>query len=411
MNKLNILVACFLLFILLGSIQNVSAITGKIGGSRIILNLDVGEVARRNILIQNVNDVPLTINLSASGGLAENLIFEEPSFTLNPQESKEAWFTIFADGAGTTDTTINVLFLPEQGSGVGLSARVTVIAVVPGSGSELQINSPTEGFYQERRIQFNVSVGESVDKIVYIDNADDRPREKILCNRNCEGYGNDRLKFQSFRDGVHSVTFKALIDDVVVNEKTVLFVTDSKNPKILRTGPWRGFASGLFITTFREENPKRLTLIYGGLSKEVDIDDECLLERGTYICETNADLNDFDGLEISYYFRLEDVVGNADESREITLTVDQTSPVINSFDYSINRRNVEFDFDVDEENFDKIIYSDLTANSSEKTLCSKLKNGQCHVKRTFKIGEHNLQIKVLDKAGNSETREVQFVVE
>ena len=114
--------------ILLSLAAQVSAITGRLGNSRMILRLDVGEEARRNLLIQNVNDVALTIELVASGDLAGNVEFEESSFTLQPGEEKNAYFTISSNEPGTTETKINVMFKPPQGSGVGLSANIIVIA-------------------------------------------------------------------------------------------------------------------------------------------------------------------------------------------------------------------------------------------------------------------------------------------
>jgi hypothetical protein len=128
MNKRLIVSALLASFILLSVISQVSAITGRLGNSRMVLRLDVGEEARRNLLIENVNDVPLTIELVASGDLAGNVEFEENSFTLQPGEEKKAYFTISTKEPGTTETKLNVMFKPPQGTGVGLSANVIVIA-------------------------------------------------------------------------------------------------------------------------------------------------------------------------------------------------------------------------------------------------------------------------------------------
>ncbi|MBU0977855.1 MAG: hypothetical protein KKD18_05545 [Nanoarchaeota archaeon] len=115
------------LIILLSIVSQASAITGQMGNSRMVLRLNVGEEARRYLLIENVNDVPITIELLSTGDLADSVQIEENSFILQPGEEKKAYFTITADRAGTTETKINVMFKPPQGSGVGLSANIIVI--------------------------------------------------------------------------------------------------------------------------------------------------------------------------------------------------------------------------------------------------------------------------------------------
>ena len=92
-----------------------------------VLRLDVGEEVRRNLVIENVNEVPLTIEMIASGDLANNIKFEENGFVLQPGEEKKVYFTIKATQPGSTETRINVMFKPPQGSGVGLSANIVVI--------------------------------------------------------------------------------------------------------------------------------------------------------------------------------------------------------------------------------------------------------------------------------------------
>lgn len=128
MEKRIIISALFTSLILIAFIAHASAITGRLGNSRMVLRLDVGEEAERNLFIENVNDVPLEIELVASGDLAGNVEFEENSFTLQPGEEKKAYFTIKSFEPGTTETRINVMFKPPQGSGVGLSANIVLIA-------------------------------------------------------------------------------------------------------------------------------------------------------------------------------------------------------------------------------------------------------------------------------------------
>jgi len=94
-----------------------------------ILRLEVGETAERYLLIENVNDVPVTVTLTTSGDLAENLKLDKETVELQPGEDEKVYFTIKANEEGTTETKVNVAFNSEEGgTGVGLTATVIVVA-------------------------------------------------------------------------------------------------------------------------------------------------------------------------------------------------------------------------------------------------------------------------------------------
>ena len=139
MKKRQLFTTILAILILMSVVAQVSAITGRLGNSRMLLRLDVGEEVRRNLVIENVNDIPLTIEMVASGDLASNIRFEENEFILQPGEEKKAYFTIKATQPGSTDTQINVMFKPPQGSGVGLLANIIVTA----GGEAIGDNTPT----------------------------------------------------------------------------------------------------------------------------------------------------------------------------------------------------------------------------------------------------------------------------
>ncbi len=279
---------------------------------------------------------------------------------------------------------------------------------------QLKINSPSQTLFSERRLQLNLSTTEQVDKITYIDWMDRTPRNKTLCSRNCNGYGNDRKRLVSFGDGEHNLTFMAIKNNEVVDEENSSFFIDSRDPSISSTEPRRGFASGIFNVEFSEDNAEELVLYYGNSirNKTLDINNDCVPDRTRYKCEAEVNLSDYDGLEIQYWFNLTDIAGNSDANRPVSrIKVDTTSPVINSFNYSISLRRVNFNFNITELNFDEINYIDtLDARPREITLCSRLRNGICQITKSFRTGEHNLTINVLDDAGNSIEEEISFVI-
>lgn len=275
-----------------------------------------------------------------------------------------------------------------------------------------QIASPSQYLFNERKVQINLTVSGKVDKITYIDMSDDRPREKTLCGRNCLGYGYDKKKFVTFREGVHDVIFRAIKDDIVVAENTAHFLVDSKKPKIYKTEPKnRGISNGEFYVEFGEDNPVELILKYGNdlRSYSVDIEESCYTDRTKQKCSFSADLPDYDGTNVPYWFELRDIVGNEVISRTYHFDVDTTLPVVNDLSYSVDGRRVNFMFNVTEENFDEINYIDWNdSKPREIRLCSKLKDGICEVRKTFRAGGHSLTLKVLDEAGNFVEQNIAF---
>ncbi|MBS3093949.1 hypothetical protein J4456_05205 [Candidatus Pacearchaeota archaeon] len=115
--------------------------------------------------------------------------------------------------------------------------------------------------------------------------------------------------------------------------------------------------------------------------------------------------------EINYWLEIKDIADNRATSRINKIKIDTTSPFVNVFNYSINKRKVKFYFNVTEENFDEIMYIDtMDRRPRDKNLCSNLKKGICESSESFKSGAHNLTIKILDKAGNSKEISVLFTI-
>lgn len=134
MKKENLKIfALGILFLLL--IAPASAkLTGKLYNGKMVISLESGETVQKHITIENVNEVPVTINLMPIGDLAESINLEEEEFILKPGEKKKSYFTITASKPGTTESKINILFTPPEGNGLGLASEIIVIA--PGENAE-----------------------------------------------------------------------------------------------------------------------------------------------------------------------------------------------------------------------------------------------------------------------------------
>jgi hypothetical protein len=247
------------------------------------------------------------------------------------------------------------------------------------------------------RRKFRFSLNEEVEILEYKDNSDVHPRFRRLC-RGCDSYSRDK----SFKDGWHNLTFRATLNPIV--EANVSFFVDSKDPLIRGTSPTRGFIDSKIDVEFQELNPDKLLLTYGNESDlviiEINISEDCVLDRN-YECTTSLNLSYFNGGEIFYWFNLTDVAGNYDISRERDVTVDTIAPEINSFNLTVLGRKAEFVFNITELNFEEVNYIDYEdRRPRERRLCNRLKEGICEKTKTFRSGDHNLTINVLDEAGN-----------
>jgi len=141
-----VILVALVLMLVVGQVS--ALLEARIGNSRMVLRAETGEVVERSILVINSNAVPVTIEMFASGDLADNVVLRDDGFVLQPGEEKKAYFTIVADEEGTSETKINVKFNANEESGIGFSSNVILIAsgeTVDGSFEELGYEDDGEG--------------------------------------------------------------------------------------------------------------------------------------------------------------------------------------------------------------------------------------------------------------------------
>ncbi len=267
-------------------------------------------------------------------------------------------------------------------------------------------NPVNNGIYNKTVILFNLKVNEE-SKLSYFDNINGNGRWTTLCS-SCLSYNKSR----SLKEGFNNLTIKA--EDVVGNNAntSLIFFIDSKKPLITKSGAYdKKFASGNFSVEFKEDNPLFLILNFGNnvtgfQSQEIDIENECTSDKGRYKCNTFSDLGSYNGQEITYWFNLTDIAGFKAASKPVKVKVDTIDPIINnpnSF-YNVSGRKVMFNISITELNFDRIEYKDHSVLKPRWNLmCSSLRNGICTKTISFSPGNHSIEIKVKDKAGNVAT--------
>ena len=135
--------------------------------------------------------------------------------------------------------------------------------------------------------------------------------------------------------------------------------------------------------------------------------DENCSSGKSQVCKIWINLSEYNGKDILYSFSAEDISGNSVQTKNMTAEADITPPVIESITYPVIGNSVYFRVNVSEKNFEDVSYYDNSdENARWKMLCSVLKNGICEKPQRFSPGEHNITIRVKDKAGNADYEEV-----
>lgn len=286
---------------------------------------------------------------------------------------------------------------------------------VDGIAPQFSLSSPTSSeLFNSRKALVEFSLDEQAD-VYYLDLINGRGRWSKVCTH-CAPGSPAFSKNISFKEGENQIVFKAVDEAGNEANQSATFFIDSKKPKISKTFPKKGFANGKFEVTFAEENPKTLILHYGSNTKELNIND-CVKDKGDYSCNTTVDLSSYNGQDIVYWFSLEDIVGNIAESKQLTLSVDISAPIVtnpDSFFSVINgTKYVQFALNITEPNFAEVTYSyiDSKGKLKEKVLCTSLKNGECNKKVSFLKGSYDLTVNVADDAGNKIGLPASFTID
>jgi len=282
---------------------------------------------------------------------------------------------------------------------------------VDGNPPEFNLISPIQDeVYTSRSVLVEFDLDEIAD-VYYIDNINGHGRWKRICS-DCDAGSPAYSKNRNFKEGFNDITFRAA--DVIGNDVFVdrTFFVDSKDPRIHRTEPRRGFASGFFEVQYTEDNLKENGVIihygnYGDMREKTLID--CSSGKKQW-CSIDFNLSDYNGERIEYYFTVEDIAGNLKKSQIKKLNVDTDPPEINNQDDDAfwtqgegkKNKYIYFNINITEENLDEVFYTyfDSKGRLRDRRLCSRLKDGCCVKKKSFKKGHHELSLQVIDDAGN-----------
>ncbi len=265
----------------------------------------------------------------------------------------------------------------------------------------LNVFMPSSSIFNSKNIKTNISILTyprfSSDSISYIDNSATKLKNAILCKK-CNDFGFYKSKFINLKDGEHNLTFNAVVNGSKLTRDVILFV-DSKKPKILLPSiRSRVYTNGSFYVNYDESNIKNITLF---LENKTFIFENCSSGKNQ-ICKMELNLGEYEGKNIIYRYFIADIADNSELTKNITAEVDLTPPKIENITYPVIGNYVFFKLNITEKNFKNVAYFDNSDDNPKwRILCSVLKGGICEKEQRLRPGEHNITLRVLDKAENS----------
>jgi hypothetical protein len=271
----------------------------------------------------------------------------------------------------------------------------------------LTFNSPlNNSLFTSLSVPFSFASNKRVN-VYYTDLIKGRGRWSRVC-QDCSSYSRARR----FHEGLNLIGVRAI--DKMGNEQfqELSFFIDSKEPRISKTAPKKGYADGDFWMQMQEENPKNITLHVRSLIDSSEMQSNvnisnCIDARNKKECSTFVDLQPYNGQTIEYWFSVEDIAGNKRESKHLIVGVDTIPPVFTTFDTIVSGSTVTFSIFTDEE-VSLSYYDSLHLRPTWKSLCSRCMSYQ--KVRSFNSGPHNVTVKAVDKAGNIAQQNFAFII-
>ena len=283
------------------------------------------------------------------------------------------------------------------------SGVVIIISILFGillvSAVNLTINYPSTGsVFATKSINYNLSSDEISDFYILKTRLRSNSAKK-LCNdvTSCN-------VTVSAREGNNNITIKIINANGDLDSENLDFLVDTRAPRKLIARPRDGNTisnNDLFTLRYTETNLNTITLNYGNLSFiNTTINTTCPSGR-KQTCEFDVNLSNFNGQEIRYWFDITDIAGNTQNTSVRLINVDTDAPNVISQNYTINKRRVRFSFEIEEEDFRKIVFRDNSARRPKWIrLCSRLSVGSCIKTKTLRSGVHDIDIRAYDRAGN-----------
>lgn len=285
--------------------------------------------------------------------------------------------------------------------------------IIPGSDIVIKVGSPKDIVYFQKKVKFNISTGEVAKKIEYINLNDSNPRWKNIC-LSCPEYGLYREKKLTMIEGENNLIIRVIDLNGGVSEKNVTFKVESEKPIVYKVEPRENSIvnGSRFFIQYTEYNLKNITLVYGTGEDTRNTTQACEPGKDKE-CIFSVNLSDYEEKTLKYYFIIEDLI-NSEKTQIKKLKVDTIFPVL------------EIELPEENKSYEKVVpfkmsiskkatleYKNKDGKAGWKNLCTNCNQFGVDEKKTkiFQKGYHELLIRAVDKAGNSDLKEVNFYID
>ncbi|MBU3906741.1 MAG: lamin tail domain-containing protein [Nanoarchaeota archaeon] len=367
-------------------------------GSNVVNNLKPTIQALLDEVYQSNSGIDKsTVNLLVDGKKADINLFDSGDLDAIVRHNSVSDLSL-----GWHNVTVNVTDKAGRNSELTWFFNITIQKIF-----NLSVYSPQNGTYGSRKILFNITTTEDVERIEYKNWNDKKPKFAELCS-NCNEYGFSKKKTKTLNEGQNNISIRASDSYGNVNEQNISFFIDSKEPIISKTEPGKNSVTNgsKFYVKYSEDNLQRISVIFN--NTEVNLTG-CVSGKNKN-CSINLDLSGYNGRYIDYQFKIKDSI-NEVLSKQTRVLVDSTSPIliVNSPANANYTRRVPFNISITEE-ITLEYYDNSIFNPKWRTLCTRCdKYGDTRLKRiSFKSGNHDLLIRAVDEAGNSDIKNILF---
>ena len=263
----------------------------------------------------------------------------------------------------------------------------------------LDVGIPSSGsVFNYTNVSYNLNSSETSDFYILKNRLKSNSANKL-----CDNIVFCNVSNVNAREGNNNVTIKVVSLDGDIISKNIDFLVDTIPPRGISSVPRNGedINNRVFSVKYNENNLKRIILYYGNTSLINNLTSQNCSSGNKQVCNFYTNVSNFSGQTIKYWFEILDIANNLANSSVKLVDVDTDKPNVLSKSYSIEGNRVSFNFQIEEENFDKIILRDNSDRIPKWIrLCSRLSLGSCIKTKNFKDGIHNIDIKVYDHAEN-----------
>lgn len=280
--------------------------------------------------------------------------------------------------------------------------------------SFLNVTWPLEdSLHVKLKVDFKIVASKKLAKIEYINYNDLKPKYRTICE-NCNSFGLDREKKLTMNEGLNNLTIRGIDSNYNYNAVNLAFRVDSVSPKTFKITPrTNAIVNGSkFSVTYTEMNLQNIILHYYNDGNMRSISQNCTQGK-MQTCDFSPDLSEFDGKDVYFYFYYKDPIDGF-KTGTSKIRVDMVPPVLSISNPVESRhyyRNVPITISSTKKA--KIQYIDIFANQNHlvwKTLCTDciIYNKTMNVRLS---GTHQFFVRAVDSAGNSDEKNVTFIMD